>query len=85
MTIIGILSDVCKCQEEVLVSNLCCVTLTCSLRIELDTKLLTFYVLGQSAYNLAGKLSFGDTFFSTEWPKKMFTLFTHQYLWNKFK
>jgi hypothetical protein len=21
----------------------------------------------------------------TEWPKKMYTLFTHQYLWNKFK
>ena len=20
-----------------------------------------------------------------EWPKKMYTLFTHQYLWNKFK
>jgi len=20
---------------------------------------------------------------STEWPKKMYTLFTHQYLWNK--
>jgi len=19
----------------------------------------------------------------TEWPKKMYTLFTHQYLWNK--
>jgi len=25
------------------------------------------------------------TFFNTEWPKKMCTLFTHQYLWNKFK
>jgi len=23
--------------------------------------------------------------FNTEWPKKMYTLFTHQYLWNKFK
>ena len=23
--------------------------------------------------------------FYTEWPKKMYTLFTHQYLWNKFK
>jgi hypothetical protein len=22
---------------------------------------------------------------TTEWPKKMYTLFTHQYLWNKFK
>ena len=22
---------------------------------------------------------------NTEWPKKMYTLFTHQYLWNKFK
>ena len=21
----------------------------------------------------------------TEWPQKMYTLFTHQYLWNKFK
>ena len=21
----------------------------------------------------------------TEWPKKMYTVFTHQYLWNKFK
>ena len=21
----------------------------------------------------------------TEWPKEMYTLFTHQYLWNKFK
>jgi len=21
----------------------------------------------------------------TEWPKKMYTLFTHQNLWNKFK
>ena len=21
----------------------------------------------------------------TEWSKKMYTLFTHQYLWNKFK
>jgi len=21
----------------------------------------------------------------TEWPKRMYTLFTHQYLWNKFK
>jgi hypothetical protein len=21
----------------------------------------------------------------TEWPKKMYKLFTHQYLWNKFK
>ena len=21
----------------------------------------------------------------TEWPKKKYTLFTHQYLWNKFK
>jgi len=21
----------------------------------------------------------------TEWPKKIYTLFTHQYLWNKFK
>ena len=24
-------------------------------------------------------------FLNTEWPKKMYTLFTHQYLWNKFK
>jgi len=24
-------------------------------------------------------------FVYTEWPKKMYTLFTHQYLWNKFK
>jgi len=23
--------------------------------------------------------------FNTEWSKKMYTLFTHQYLWNKFK
>jgi len=22
---------------------------------------------------------------NTEWPKKMYTLFNHQYLWNKFK
>ena len=22
---------------------------------------------------------------NTEWPKKIYTLFTHQYLWNKFK
>ena len=22
---------------------------------------------------------------NTEWPKEMYTLFTHQYLWNKFK
>ena len=22
---------------------------------------------------------------NTEWPKKIYALFTHQYLWNKFK
>ena len=22
---------------------------------------------------------------NTEWPKNIYTLFTHQYLWNKFK
>ena len=26
-----------------------------------------------------------DIFTYTEWPKKIYTLFTHQYLWNKFK
>ena len=27
----------------------------------------------------------GSSCTDTEWPKKMYTLFTHQYLWNKFK
>jgi len=26
-----------------------------------------------------------ENYKNTEWPKKMYTLFTHQYLWNKFK
>jgi hypothetical protein len=26
-----------------------------------------------------------DIYIYTEWPKKMYTLVTHQYLWNKFK
>ena len=26
-----------------------------------------------------------NTLDDTEWPKKMYTLFTHQYPWNKFK
>ena len=32
-----IFSDVCKCQEGVLVANSCCVNLTRSLRNEFDT------------------------------------------------
>jgi len=38
-----------------------------------------YYIIRSVVKSLSSKFS------NTEWPKKMYTLFTDQYLWNKFK
>ena len=45
----------------------------CTIRI-LVSKTLKLVIYIVAKYNIY-----------TEWPKKMYTLFIHQYLWNKFK
>jgi len=38
----------------------------------------------KSLFQKSENMTFLHTMY-TEWPKKMYTLFTHQYIWNKFK
>jgi len=40
---------------------------------------------GRSIWKECLKIESHSCCINTEWPKKMYTLFTHQYLWNKFK
>ena len=47
--------------------------------------LLTLSMLHDLVILHALEVNSHNTVTYTEWPKKMYTLFTHQYLWNKFK
>jgi hypothetical protein len=48
-------------------------------RTKIFNSMMQFWFWAQMICNI---LSFNAY---TEWPQKMYTLFTHQYLWNKFK
>ena len=48
--------------------------------------LLALYVLERKYWVYRGLCLYVRLIaYYTEWPKKMYPLFTHQYLWNKFK
>ena len=63
---------------------------TCSLKIYISTE-----VIANFPFSLTEMKSYSDfvrifvlklyIYIYTEWPKKIYTLFTHQYFWNKFK
>ena len=62
------------------ITQLCCqLYITRQLHVSANTIFGHHHV----GYNYWRKLHI--TIDNTEWPKKMYTLFTHQYLWNKFK
>ena len=60
-------------------------TISCPRRLESSATLLCGCQISQigSYFSCVIALIAHEPY--TEWPKKMYTLFTHQYLWNKFK
>ena len=62
-----------------------CVTSQKGRRSQLKESLLNRLTPNDSYMGRTAPLTSKRCILYTEWPKKMYTLFTHQYLWNKFK